>query len=112
MTIENDRGYLFIRIPNVGLRKIYLKEILYLTVNKHRTVFILEKTDPIYTAKKLEKFLVISSYGNFIRVHRSYYVNVDKIIEINSNSVLLTNRTQLPLSSRNKKKLLESITVL
>ena len=34
---------------------------------------------------------------NFMRIHRSYIVNLDKIVEVSKNRVVLDNNTHLPI---------------
>jgi len=49
--------------------------------------------------KKLEDFLP----GNFMRIHRSYIVNLDKVQEVNKNRVILDADTYLPIGENYKE---------
>jgi DNA-binding LytR/AlgR family response regulator len=43
--------------------------------------------------KKLEERLP----ANFMRIHRSYIINLDKIIEVNKNRVIIDKDAYLPI---------------
>ena len=49
--------------------------------------------------KKLEERLP----QNFMRIHRSYIVNLDKIQEVNKNKVVLDAETYLPVGDNYKE---------
>ena len=55
--------------------------------------------------KQLEEDL---PYGKFIRVHRSYIINVDKISSINKNRILI-NKKQIPIGETYKKQFMTLI---
>ena len=50
--------------------------------------------------KKLEERLP----QNFMRIHRSYIVNLDKIQEVNKNRVMLGTDTSLPIGDNYKEQ--------
>ena len=50
--------------------------------------------------KKLEERLP----QNFMRIHRSYIVNLDKIQEVNKNRVILDSDTYLPIGDLYKEQ--------
>jgi DNA-binding LytR/AlgR family response regulator len=41
--------------------------------------------------------------GNFMRIHRSYIVNLTKIQEVNKNRVILDSHTYLPIGDMYKE---------
>ena len=47
----------------------------------------------------------------FIRVHRSYVINVDKIIDIEDNSLLI-NKTIVPIGRTHRNELMERLNLL
>lgn len=46
---------------------------------------------------------------NFIRIHRSYIVNFDKVTSITKNSLLLTNSIQLPIGRKYRELVEDTI---
>ena len=47
----------------------------------------------LLSMKKLEERLPV----NFMRIHRSYIINLDKIIEVNKNRVIIDKDAYLPI---------------
>jgi DNA-binding LytR/AlgR family response regulator len=60
------------------------------------------------TLKKIEEKLPNSS---FIKIHRSYIINVNKIIDIQDSTVLI-GKELIPVSKNNRSILMESINLL
>lgn len=82
----NKRPYIFIKIDKKTNKKIYLDEILvieslkdYLKINTTTERYIIHQT--------LSSFTNQLPLENFIRIHRSYTVALDKIDTIEGNSV-------------------------
>ena len=55
--------------------------------------------------KQLEEDL---PFGNFVRVHRSYIINVDKISSINKNRIII-DKKQIPIGETYKKQFMNLI---
>ena len=47
--------------------------------------------------------------ARFMRIHKSYIINVDKIKSIDGNSVVLTSRVELPIGNSFKEAFLNLI---
>ena len=65
-------------------------------MSEYLKVWIEGEAKPIITLlsmKKMEERLP----GNFMRVHRSYIINLDKIQEVNKNRVIMDADTYLPI---------------
>lgn len=81
-----DRPYLFIKIDKKKMKKIFLDEILiieclkdYLKISTTTRKYIIHST--------LADFTKLLPKRNFIRIHRSYTVAIDKIDTVEGNSV-------------------------
>jgi len=81
-----DRPYIFIKIEQKKLKKIFLDEILvveslkdYLKINTLTNKYIIHQTLAGFTEKLPS--------DNFIRIHRSYTIAISKIDIIEGNSV-------------------------
>ena len=81
-----ERPYLFIKIDKKKMKKIFLDEILaveclkdYLKISTTTGKYIIHST--------LSDFTDLLPERNFIRIHRSYTVAIDKIDTVEGNSV-------------------------
>ncbi|WP_299666579.1 LytTR family DNA-binding domain-containing protein [uncultured Polaribacter sp.] len=82
----NDRPYLFVKIDKKKMKKIFLDEILtveslkdYLKINTTTGKYIIHST--------LSDFTNLLPSHNFIRIHRSYTIAINKIDAVEGNSV-------------------------
>ncbi len=69
----------------------------------------------ILVSKALKEFDNLLCNFNFFRVHKSYLVNLDKIIRFNKQdggSIVLSNKTEIPVSLRRREKFLERFQAL
>ena len=77
--------------------KVNIPDIRYVeAMSEYLKVWIEGETKPIITLlsmKKMEERLP----DNFMRVHRSYIINLDKIQEVNKNRVIMDTDTYLPI---------------
>ncbi|WP_299782461.1 LytTR family DNA-binding domain-containing protein [uncultured Formosa sp.] len=83
---SNDRPFLFIKIDKKKMKKIFLDEILiieslkdYLKINTTSGKFIIHST--------LSDFTNLLPSRDFIRIHRSYTIAIDKIDAVEGNSI-------------------------
>jgi len=93
------------RLIKIDFEKIYLVEakgdyILIKTEDKNYTVHS--------TLKKIEEKLPDHL---FLKVHRSYIINIKKIIDIEDNSVLIA-REVIPISRSNRPELMKRLNLL
>lgn len=89
-TINNNRQHIFVKVDKKKMKKIYLDEILvieslkdYLKISTLSNKYIIHQTLSSFTEQLPSK--------NFIRIHRSYTIAVDKIDTIEGNSVEIGN---------------------
>lgn len=83
---HNTRPYLFIKINKKKMKKIFLDEILvieclkdYLKINTIHGRFVIHST--------LSDFTKLLPFKDFIRIHRSYTIAIDKIDAVEGNSI-------------------------
>lgn len=107
--IEDLGGKTFDRIgvpTNTGIKYIALKNILYFKSHDNYTEIIQEKCKPILVSKSLKCFETHLIDTNFLRVHQSYLINTNKVIEIQKcggGMLILDNNHKIPIS-RSKKE--------
>jgi DNA-binding LytR/AlgR family response regulator len=106
---DNSTKEIYINIDK-RLIKIDISTINFIQANGD---YILIKTEvnnyTVHTTlKKIEEKLPKSS---FIKIHRSYVINVNKIIDIQDSTVLI-GKELIPVSKNNRSLLMESINLL
>jgi DNA-binding LytR/AlgR family response regulator len=83
--------------------KVSIPAIRYVeAMSEYLKVYIDGEAKPIITLlsmKKLEERLP----ANFMRIHRSYIINLDKIQEVNKNRVIMDQETFLPIGDMFKE---------
>ena len=83
--------------------KVTISEIRYIEgMSEYLKIFIEGEAKPIVTLlsmKKMEEKLT----ENFMRIHRSYIVNLTKIQEINKNRIIMDTETFLPIGDMYKE---------
>lgn len=81
--------------------KIFYKDIFYFESNGHDILVKTENT--VYkvggSLKKLEEEI---ASNQFIRIHKSFLVNIKYIYAINSDTVTLTDKSTIPLSKERR----------
>jgi DNA-binding LytR/AlgR family response regulator len=113
---------LYVTLEIINARKKVVKRILiikdgHLTVKiKHQDIFWV-KSDNIYLEVKtdektylvrnsLDKFIEELSDSNFIRIHRSYAVNMEHIKAVNGQYIIIKDE-KIPLSRNYRDELME-----
>jgi DNA-binding LytR/AlgR family response regulator len=83
--------------------KVSISDIRYIEgMSEYLKVWVEGEPKPIITLlamKKIEERLL----GTFMRIHRSYIVNLNKIQEVNKNRVILDAKTYLPVGDLYKE---------
>lgn len=94
------KGYLLVKVDRKST-KILLEDILYLE-SLADYVKILTTNDATIITKEKISALEVKLTTPFIRIHRSFIINADKIESFSSDSVII-NYTTLPISRTYKK---------
>ncbi len=100
--IESNEKFLFIKSEYKVLR-IILSEIRYIEGMREYLRIHIENQQPVMTLmsmKKMEEFLPEES---FMRVHRSFIVNLNKITTIERNRIVFDKKVYIPVSEQYKK---------
>lgn len=101
--------HIYLKVDSL-LVKFNLKDIYWIEAfGDYVRVKTADKLHTVYaTLKSVEDTL---PQQEFLRVHRSYIVRVDKIVNIDQSNLQVENKI-IPVSQSYRKKLLESITTL
>lgn len=90
----------------VSTRRIPLNNIYYFQSIGGSVVLHTYTEQIVLTERVLDKIVQTYVQRGFYRTHRNFLVNVGKIFEVLDREIVLSNKERLPLSKRNRKKLL------
>lgn len=96
--LENE-DYIFVK-SDLQRRKVFLEELLYIEALGDY-VKLITKRESIVVLSTLKSFEEDLPEGRFLRIHKSYIVNLEKITKYNSRRIEI-GKHEIPLS-RNKK---------
>ena len=89
----NTKDYFFIGAAH-KIYKIFYRDILFLEGLKDYTkIHLLGKSSPLLILHNLEYFEDLLPKNDFIRIHRSYIVSIEKLITITKKMVTIENNT-------------------
>ncbi len=99
---DSDTDTIFLK-TDYRIVKVAISDIRYVeAMSEYLKVWIEGDTKPIITLlsmKKMEERLP----QNFMRIHRSYIINLNKILEVNKNRVIMDRDTYLPIGDMYKE---------
>ncbi len=101
--IETNEKFLFIKSEYKTLR-INLSDIKYIESQSEYLRIHIENQNPVMSLmsmKKMEQFLPENS---FMRVHRSFMVNLNKVKIVERNRIVFDNDIYIPVSEQYKAK--------
>ena len=103
--------YIFVR-ADYRLNKIRLTDIYYLEAKKDYV--IIHTTDNVYTVHATMKDMMkVLSNSLFIRTHRSYIVNIDKVFSIKYPDLIIENKMKtIPIGGLYRKSFFEKINII
>ena len=97
----DDKDSIFVKTEYKVVR-ISISEIRYIEgMSEYLRIFMEDQKKPIIillSMKKMEERLP----ANFMRIHRSYIVNLKKIQEVNKNRIIMDADTYLPIGDMYK----------
>jgi DNA-binding LytR/AlgR family response regulator len=108
VSIRQNKEFLFIKSAFKIIR-IDLKTIIYIEGMSEYVRIFREHAKPVMSLLSLKSLNDFLPEEMFMRVHKSYIVNLHKISEIKSNSVTCTDGVEIPVSRLYKEKLQEYV---
>ncbi|MFD2935676.1 LytR/AlgR family response regulator transcription factor [Spirosoma flavum] len=105
---SDDRKEIYIKTDGRYIR-LPFESIAYIeNTGDYVKIFTTTQTHIVYTTMKyLEEKLGVQ----FLRVHRSYIVHLDKIVDIEDNTLVINNKV-IPISRANKSELMNRLNLL
>ncbi len=98
-----------------GVHVVKAIDVLYCVSDGNYTTFVMTDETEIVISKNLKHFETKLQNYNFLRIHKSYLVNLDHIdflIKEQGGSVIMKNGKSLPISRKSKKDLYDKMNVL
>lgn len=108
-TPVEDENFIFVK-SNLKNRKVFLNKLKYIEALGDYVKFVTEKDTFVVlsTMKSFEKQL---PNDKFLRIHKSYIVNLEKVERYNSKNIEI-DKQKLPLSRHKKTNLIEALTAM
>lgn len=87
------------------LLKVPVTDILFIRAESNYSRIFLKSGEQYYMSKTLKSWIAEITVKDFLRCHRSFFVNKKEIIEINryTNHIIMRNGEQIPTSRRHHK---------
>lgn len=102
----ND-NFIFVKSEK-RLVRINLEDLLYVETTGDYSIFKLQNGQQFVVQSSLKNIGTKIQHPNFIKVHRSYIVNLNKIVDIEENTLVI-DRKVIPISRAHRAGLLERI---
>ncbi len=103
-----EEGFIFIKSEHKFI-KVNLSEILFVKGEREYVKIVFENKKSIMTLMNMKTVEEELPSSTFMRVHRSYIVNLFKIDKVDKNSIFYGNEHEVPISEQHKEKLLSFI---
>ena len=102
----DDEDFIFVK-SNLKKRKVFLNELRYIEALGDYVKMVTEH-DSLVVLSTMKAFEAILPKDRFLRIHKSYIVNLDKVIRYNSKIIEL-EKEKLPLSRNRKTDLVQAL---
>ncbi len=89
-TVQQAQDFIFVKTEN-KIQKIELDDILYIEGLKDY-ISIFTKTERVITLQNMKKMEETLPKGEFIRVHKSYIISIDKIESIERSRITIAKK--------------------
>lgn len=104
--LSADKDYLFIK-SEYKVMRINYADIKYIEGMREYVCIHIETGEPVMTLMSMKKMEGFLKQTNFMRVHRSYIVNLDKITTIERNQIVFGDKVYITISDQYKEKFQE-----
>lgn len=107
----NDHRIVLHTIDAIHL--VHASDILFCKCDNSSTTFNLTNGATIVVSRGIKEFELQLADSGFIRTHQSFLVNKDHITSVrktNNYALVLSDKTQIPVSTRKRKEILQILT--
>ncbi|MFT4943515.1 MAG: two-component system LytT family response regulator [Patiriisocius sp.] len=102
----DEEDFIFVK-SNLKKRKVFLNELRYIEALGDYVKLVTEH-DSLIVLSTMKAFEALLPKERFLRIHKSYIVNLDKVVRYNSKVIEL-DKEELPLSRNRKTDLVEAL---
>lgn len=103
--VESKDDYLFVK-SEYKIRRINLTDILYIEGLREYVKIVLKEEKPVLSLMSLKSLEESLPNNRFMRVHRSFIVNLDEVQTIERSRIIF-DKTYIPVSEQYKEKFQE-----
>lgn len=104
--VDLEKAYLIIKDYR-SLKKLYFSDILF--IEAYGSYSNIHTKEKFYTVSKTIKAITKDFPDFFVRVHRSFAVNLSHVLSYSHEEVIMNNRTKIKISRAKKMALVEAI---
>jgi len=104
-----DENFIFVK-SNLKNRKVFLNKLKYIEALGDYVKFVTEK-DTFVVLATMKSFEQQLPSDKFLRIHKSYIVNLEKVERYNSKNIEI-DKQLLPLSRHKKTNLIEALSAM
>ncbi len=104
-----DENFIFVK-SNLKNRKVFLNKLKYIEALGDYVKFVTEK-DTFVVLATMKSFELQLPSEKFLRIHKSYIVNLEKVERYNSKNIEI-DKQLLPLSRHKKTNLIEALSAM
>ncbi len=102
----DDEDFIFVK-SNLKKRKVFLNELKYIEALGDYVKLVTDH-ESLVVLSTMKSFASLLPQDRFMRIHKSYIVNLDKVERYNSKTVEI-EKEHLPLSRNKKTQLVEAL---
>ncbi|PKP24611.1 MAG: DNA-binding response regulator [Bacteroidetes bacterium HGW-Bacteroidetes-2] len=102
----DDEDFIFVK-SNLKKRKVFLNELKYIEALGDYVKLVTDH-ESLVVLSTMKSFATLLPIERFMRIHKSYIVNLDKVERYNSKTVEI-EKELLPLSRNRKAQLVEAL---
>jgi len=106
-TAVEDEDYIFVK-SNLKKRKIFLNNLKYVEALGDYVKLIMDNSDAVVVLATMKSFEAQLPSDRFLRVHKSYIVNLRKVERYNSKNIEIDS-DQIPVSRHKKGALSDAL---
>lgn len=106
----NSMEYLYVNI-NKRLIKVEINDIDFIQAKGNYILFSLAKEDNLIVHTTLKKIREKLPQNTFTQVHRSYIINIQKIVDIEDSTIVI-NKKVIPLGKNYRESLFNQLNLL
>lgn len=107
--MKSYQDHIFLK-ENKRLIRTAIKDILYIESTGDYAKFFTTK-EMVVVHSSLKNILKLLDPKTFVKVHRSFVVNIEKIVDIQDNSIVISDRV-IPISRAQRPELMKLIQVI